>query len=99
MRIKYNPIRRLNKMVSDLALSLEKMHLAEYMQYLNNTRSLLWKNFLTGVARGVGTAVGFTVLGALVIYILQRLAVSNVPGIANFISDIVEIVQRNSKIH
>lgn len=56
---------------------------------------LLWINFLIGVFRGVGMAVGFTVLGAVLIYILKKLVVLNIPLIGNFIAEIAKIVQQH----
>lgn len=38
-------------------------------------------------------AIGFTLLAALVIYLLQRLVVINMPLIGDFIAEIIEIVQ------
>ncbi len=49
--------------------------------------------FLLGLARGMGTAVGFTVLGAVLLVILQRLAQQNLPIIGNFLVEIVTFVQ------
>jgi len=54
---------------------------------------MLVTNFMAGLARGLGMAVGFTLLGAMVIYLLQLLARHNVPFIGEFISDIVRIVR------
>jgi hypothetical protein len=79
--------------VEKLALAVEKMQIAEYVEYLSNTRRLLTKNFLAGVARGLGMAVGFTILGALVIYMLRRLVLLNLPVIGDFIANIVKLVE------
>jgi hypothetical protein len=57
----------------------------------------LWLNFIGGVARGFGIAVGFTILGAIVLYILQKLVVLNLPLIGSIIADIVKIV--NQKLY
>lgn len=53
--------------------------------------------FLTGLLRGFGTAVGVTVLGAVIIYAFQVLAKSNLPYIADFISDIIDIIEKTRK--
>jgi hypothetical protein len=73
---------------------MERMGLAEYVQYLSSTRRLLWTNFLGGMARGLGIAVGFSILGAILIVLVQRLAVENMPLIGNFLADVVRMVQR-----
>lgn len=60
-------------------------------------KRVLWYNFLIGLSRGLGMAVGFTVLGALVVYILQRIVVLNLPLISKFIADIIELVKLYGK--
>ena len=45
-----------------------------------------------GPGRGLGMAVGFTLLGALVIYLLQRLVLLKLPLISDFIAQLVRLV-------
>ena len=54
---------------------------------------MLLVQFLGGMARGLGMAVGFTVLGAALIMLLNRLAQRNLPVIGDFLAQIVDIVQ------
>ncbi|SHG49535.1 hypothetical protein SAMN02745221_00342 [Thermosyntropha lipolytica DSM 11003] len=91
-------IKKLMDKVDELAVNMEKMRLAEYMELLENPRRLLWLNFLIGLARGFGTAIGFTMLAALVLYFLQQMIVLNIPVIGSFIADIVAIVQAQLKV-
>ncbi len=86
---------RLARRVQELCLSLERLQLTEYMRYLNDRWRLIWVNFLSGVARGFGMAVGFTILGAIMIALLQRITVENMPIIGRYVADIVRIVQEN----
>ncbi len=79
--------------VRDLAVNMEKMKLAEYVDLLENPYKLIYINFISGIARGLGIAVGFAILGAIIVLILQRLAVLNLPVIGDFIADLVKIVQ------
>ncbi|MDD5018028.1 MAG: DUF5665 domain-containing protein [Eubacteriales bacterium] len=88
----------LNKRLSELALTLEKLKLAEYLKYLNNVRRMMWVNFIGGLARGLGIAVGFTLLGAIVLYILQKSFLNNLPVIGDIIADIVEIANDRLKL-
>lgn len=85
---------RLSQKIDELSLNFERLNLAEYVDILRNPKRLLYINFLGGVARGFGTAVGFTLLGALVIYILQRIVILRLPIIGTFIADIIKIVQK-----
>ncbi len=76
-----------------LSVSIEKTGIAEYVDMIHNPRRLLFINFWTGVVRGFGMAIGFTLLAALVIYILQKLLLINMPLIGDFIAEIINIVQ------
>ena len=61
---------------------------------LRHPRRLFWINFWSGIARGLGMAIGFTILAAVVLYLLQRVILLNLPLIGDFIADIVQIVQK-----
>jgi hypothetical protein len=78
--------------IAELSQQIEKFNLAEYMNQLNNPRRYLMVNFLGGLFRGFGVALGMTILGALVLYFLQRLVVLNLPLIGDFIAELVRIV-------
>lgn len=69
----------------------------DYVQYASNEKRIFRRAFLTGLLRGFGTAVGVTVLGAVIIYAFQVLAKSNLPYIADFISDIIDIIEKTRK--
>lgn len=73
---------------------LERLQLAEYIRYVDDRKRLFWTHFWSGVARGVGAAVGFTVLGAILLLILQDLARRNLPLIGDALAQIVSVVQR-----
>lgn len=80
-------------------MAMEKMNLAEYIHLLNRPGRLLYINFIAGVARGFGIAVGFALLSAIVVFLLQKLVVLNLPLIGNFIATIVEMVQSQLQTH
>lgn len=86
-------IKTLQERITDLAVKIEKMKLAEYVQLLDRPWRLLYINFVAGVGRGVGIAVGFTILGAIVLYFLKYLVMLNLPWIGGFIAEIVRMVQ------
>lgn len=87
-----NVMERLEAKVDELALAMEKMKIAEYVDYLHNTRKMLVMNLIAGIARGLGMAIGFTILGALVIILLRRLVLLNLPLIGNLIAELVRLV-------
>ena len=82
------------KRMEDMLSALERLQLAEYLRYLDDRKRMLRTQFLSGMARGLGMAVGFTVLGAIFVLLLNRLAQRNLPVIGDFLAQIVSIVQR-----
>lgn len=78
--------------VALLAETLEKMRLAEYIGYLNRPGRLLWFNFLVGLARGLGTALGAGLLAGFAYFLLKRIVVLNLPVIGGFISELSKYV-------
>ncbi len=79
---------KLNKILS----KIENTEIAEYIQLVNNPRRMLFINFISGLARGFGLAIGFFVLGAIMVWLLGRLAVWNIPVIGDYVTEIVKIV-------
>lgn len=79
--------------IERLAIQLERAQFAEYVQLLNRPTRLFFINFFSGIARGVGSGLGFTVVLAVLLMLLQRLAVLHLPLIGQFLAEIVRIVQ------
>jgi len=81
-----------------LALSqvLEKMNLAEYISYLNNPRKMLLINFGVGLLRGLGAAVGATLLAGILVMLLKNLVLLNLPIIGGVIGELVKIVNAHN---
>ena len=44
-----------------LSIRLERAKISEYVDLLNRPMSLIWRNLVAGMARGVGIAIGFMV--------------------------------------
>lgn len=86
-------IEALKQKIEELSLNLERMKLAEYVELLNKPKRLLYVNFISGLARGLGIAVGFTLLGAILLYILQRIVLLNLPLVSDFIATLIRLVQ------
>lgn len=53
---------------------------------------LIWINFLIGLARGLGMAIGLTILAALLIYILNSLI--DLPLIGKRIAKLIEVIEQ-----
>ncbi len=61
-------------LVYKFAIGLEKGRFNEYIETLQDTKKLLWKSFLSGVAKGFGVVVGATVVVAILVALLALLA-------------------------
>lgn len=83
-------MRQLEKYVD----TMERLRLSEYIRYVDDRRRMFWSNFWGGIARGVGMAVGFTILGAVLVIVLQDLARRNLPLIGDVLAEILKVVQR-----
>lgn len=83
----------LHKSVKDLSDRLESMRIAEYLELLQKPSRIIYLNFLAGVAKGLGIAVGATIVFALLIEVLSRLLVLNLPVIGDFIVEIMRIIE------
>lgn len=94
---KNGTIEYVSKQLDNISLMMEKFKLVDYVYFLEHPRKMFFANFLGGLARGFGAAIGFTLLGALAFYILKEVVQWNLPLIGKFISDIVDIVQNNLK--
>ena len=76
-----------------IAERLDASRIAEYVELMNKPRKLIWTSFVAGIARGLGAAVGATVIFALVLEVLRRLIVVNVLGIGDFIVSILKVIE------
>lgn len=83
------------EMIKNVADQLERAKLGNYVDLMQSPGRMIVLNLFAGIARGLGVAIGFTILGAIVIYLLQRLVILNLPIIGGFISEVVKLVQLN----
>lgn len=79
--------------VTKLANQLEFAQINDYVQLMNRPWKIMYMNFLGGIARGVGIAIGFTIFASTIVYVLQALGALDLPIIGNYIADIVKHVQ------
>lgn len=89
--------KKLNKQVEELNKTMELANVREIMYILGNKKKMFFRNVLAGIGRGIGIGIGVTIMTALIVYALQKIVTLNIPIIGQYISDIVEIVEKNSK--
>jgi arsenate reductase-like glutaredoxin family protein len=89
----------LTKRLEHLSVNMEKAELSEYVNLMQRPWQLIWRNFISGLSRGVGIALGFTFFAATIVYLLQFLGALNLPVVGGYIANIVRIVQRQLQIN
>lgn len=90
---KMNSVGFMGLQMRKLVDHLEKLRIAEYVELQQKPGRILFLNFIAGLARGFGIAIGATVIFALLVDLLRRLIMLNIPGIGDFIAEIVRIVE------
>lgn len=85
-----NILRQLNK----LNYILNRNKILDLIEIAGNTKRFLIRNFMSGIIKGIGVGIGFSIITALIIYLLQKIIKLNIPVISAYISDIIEIVEK-----
>lgn len=85
----------IERRLAELVQKLEASRVAEYVALMERPRTLILNSFYGGVARGVGIAIGVSMVTAVVLRVLHALGALNLPVIGDWIADIVRIVERN----
>jgi hypothetical protein len=80
--------------LESLNYTLNKNRVLDLIELAGNTKKYFIRNFLSGITKGIGAGIGFSIITALIIYLLQKIIKLNIPVISQYISDIIEIVQK-----
>lgn len=82
-----------------LSAYLEKVNFTEYAQMMEKPWKLLWINFIMGVARGLGVAVGLTVVTAVAFVVLAKLLgpLLTLPVVGSFLAELIRVTQEYLK--
>lgn len=89
----------LDSKIGMLATSLERARIDEYTSMLTRPWRFFFFNFTVGMFRGLGIAVGMTIIAAVVLYLLANILVRMVdlPIIGAYIGEIVKFVNQYLK--
>ena len=98
---KKQKINKKNKIEQKLLFELNKLNavfyekrIIELMEVMGNTKKFFIRNFTSGIVKGIGAGIGFSIITAVIIYLLQKIIKLNIPIISKYISDIIEIVKQ-----
>lgn len=83
------------KKIDKLNKSMEQNNIQDLITTMGSTKKILFKNFTSGIVRGIGISIGFSLFSAIVIYLLRKIIMLNIPVISEYIGDIIDIVEKN----
>ena len=74
-------IKRLDK----INYTLSQNNILELIELLGNRKKFFFRNFWSGIIKGIGTGIGFTILTAILLVVLQKIVALNLPVISEYI--------------
>ena len=83
------------KKIEKLNRSMEQNNIQNVITTMGSPKKMLLRNFFSGIVRGVGISIGFSLFSAIVIYLLRRVIMLNIPVISEYIGDIIDIVEKS----
>lgn len=87
-------LEQLNKKIDDLNYVLSKNKVLDLVELLGDRKKLFVRNLWSGMVKGIGIGIGVTVITGILVIILQKIVTLNIPIIGEYISDIIDIVER-----
>ena len=85
----------LSRQLENIDRKLEKSNKLEWSYILGDRKEIIKRNFLAGIFRGIGIGIGVTIITAMIVIVLQKIVTLNIPVIGEYISDIVDIVEKS----
>lgn len=76
--------------VEKLSRKMDNIRVAEYIEMISNPKRVIFMNFVTGLTRGLGMGIGFTVLAGIVLYLMQSWV--NLPIVGKIIAELLDII-------
>ena len=72
---------------------LDNAGLTEYVKLSQKTGRILWLNFLSGMARGLGFSIGATLVLTVVYKILARIISMNIPYLTDLLQQLMNMAK------
>ena len=85
----------LTESIDKLSRILQEGNIEEWIYILGDKKEIIKRNLIAGIFRGVGIGIGVTIITAMLIWLLQKIVTLNIPVIGEYVSDIVEIVNKS----
>lgn len=85
--------KKLEEKLDEVLEKFNQKSLNDFIEIIVSPKRLFLRSFVSGIAKGTGVAIGFSILGAILIYLLRYVVMLNLPVIGAFLKDIWEIMQ------
>ncbi|MBC5824268.1 MAG: hypothetical protein GIW99_03660 [Candidatus Eremiobacteraeota bacterium] len=85
--------------IDRIAKIVERMNLGDYVGLLQRPARLLWINFLAGLARGLGTVLGATILFSLIVAVVGKIIALHLPVLSQFLDHFLRLSQPQGSGH
>ena len=85
--------KKINRKIDKINNMFEKSNIIELSYILGNKKEIFKRNLIAGISKGIGIGIGVTIITAIIVYLLRKLIMLNIPIIGEYIADIVEIVE------
>lgn len=79
--------------LDQLARRLENSGVAAYVELSLNTPRILWLNFLSGVARGLGFTVGTAIVLAFLYKLVSTMISMNIPYLTELLNELIIMIR------
>ena len=84
-----------NNKLDNLMHIIERSRIRDFMILTDSKRRLFTINFIAGVGKGFGQAIGFSVLTAIVLYLISKWV--NLPIVGAYIAKFLDIIDQFRK--
>ena len=88
-------LKQLQSSLERISTRLEAMKVADYVDSFQKPWKLIWINILIGAARGLGFAIGTTVILAVLIAVVRRIIEANIPFITDALIQMIHFIKVN----
>lgn len=82
----------LTKSITSLTKLVKQLRSERYLQMIENKKKFLFYGFLSGMTRGIGFALGSTLIFALTLWVLSQLI--SMPFLGDWIARLINYIQQ-----
>ena len=89
---KYKGLEKLTNKIEEI---IKKANIEDLSYFLESKKEIIVRNLIAGIFRVIGIGIGVTIITAIIVLMLQKIVTLNIPIIGEFVSDIIDIVEKN----